>query len=277
MSAFLLMVIVLDLWRLLKLETHDAFTNMAVDEAIVRARIDESVPNTVRLYEWKPSAVSIGRFQDLENEVQLANCKRNGVDIVRRMTGGGAVYHDANDEITYSVVAGLRDLKAQEITTVYVKIYAGLVEALRILGINADFNEGNARTCPNLTVSGQKISGSAQSHKRGVVLQHGTILLNVDLEKMFRLLRVPWANTCAEIVNIAQNKITSIESEIGGKVVVQEVDQALIDGFQKGLGIKLVEGELMPHERELAGKLRKEKYAVENWNLYGKDSLYYRF
>jgi len=91
-------------WRLLKLDTNDASANMAIDEAIMRARIKELVPNTVRFYRWNPSAVSIGRFQDISNEVYLETCQRNHVDIVRRITGGGTVYHDSEDEITYSVI-----------------------------------------------------------------------------------------------------------------------------------------------------------------------------
>ena len=153
-------------WRLLKLETHDAYTNMAIDEAILTARTRNLAPNTIRFYRWNPSAVSIGKFQNIENEVQLDKCKKYGVDVVRRITGGGAVYHDTEGEITYSVVANKKDLKAENINAVYAKFYDGIAEALKILGINADFNEGNAKTCPNLTVNSKKISGSAQSHKK---------------------------------------------------------------------------------------------------------------
>ena len=79
--------------------------NMAVDEAILRCRAANSVPNTLRFYRWKPSAVSIGRFQKLENEVNLKNCAKLGVDTVRRISGGGTVFHDSEGEVTYSVIA----------------------------------------------------------------------------------------------------------------------------------------------------------------------------
>jgi len=257
-------------WRLLKPETHNAFMNMAIDEAILKARIENLGPNTIRFYRWKPSAVSIGKFQSIEKEVHLDNCKKHGVDVVRRITGGGTVYHDAEDEITYSVIANKEDLEAKDITAVYAKIYDGLAEAVKILGLTADFNEGNAKTCPNLTVNGKKISGSAQSHKSGVVLQHGTLLLDVDLEKMFTFLRVPWANTCMEIVNVAKHKITSIKKEIEKDVSIKKVEQALIQGFQRTLNIKLVNCELTPCERELAEKLCKEKYSTNDWNFHVK-------
>lgn len=245
--------------------------NMAIDEAVLTAKIDNRVPNTLRLYCWKPSAVSIGKFQVIENEVQVDNCKKLGVDVVRRITGGGTVYHDAENEITYSVVADKASLETQDIAAVYAKIYAGLVETLRILGITADFNEGNARTCPNLTVRGRKISGSAQCHKSGVVLQHGTLLFDVNLKRMFTLLRVPWAKTCMEVVNVAKDKITSINDELGRAASMEKVSQAWIEGFQKGLNMKLAAGELTSYERELAQRLCTKKYGTDNWNTQGKD------
>ncbi len=257
-------------WRVLKLETCDAHTNMAIDEAILTARTKNLIPNTIRFYCWKPSAISIGKFQNIENEAHLDNCTKYGVDIVRRITGGGAVYHDAEGEITYSIVASKRDLKTEDIAHVYRKIYSGIAEALEILGIDTDFSGGNAKTCPNLTVKGKKISGSAQSHKRGVVLQHGTLLIDVDLKKMFTFLRVPWAKTCVEIVNVAKQKITSIHKEIEKACSKKDVEQALIQSFQRALKIELVNGELTPYESELAERLYREKYSTTEWNFHGK-------
>ncbi|MGB9676766.1 MAG: lipoate--protein ligase family protein [Candidatus Bathyarchaeales archaeon] len=258
-------------WRLIRLETHNAFTNMAIDEAILNARIKGLVPNTVRFYKWRPSTVSIGKFQKIENEVHVESCRKNGVDIVRRITGGGTVYHDAEGEITYSVIASKTELGAKDISEVYTKIYSGIVEALQILGLKADFNEGNARACPNLTINGKKISGSAQCHKSGIVLQHGTILLDVDLEKMFTFLKVPWAKTCMEVVGIAKNKITSLNTELGREISAAKVHEALIEGFQKALKTKLENGQLTAYEKGLAEKLCKEKYATNEWNLHGKE------
>ena len=257
-------------WRLLRLEIHNAFMNMAIDEAILKARIENLVPNTIRFYRWKPSAVSIGKFQSIEKEVHLDNCRKHGVDVVRRITGGGTVYHDAEDEITYSVIANKEDLEAKDITAVYAKIYAGLAEAVKILGLTADFNEGNAKTCPNLTVNGKKISGSAQSHKKGVVLQHGTLLIDVNLQKMFTILRVPWATTCMQVVNIAKNRITSIQKETTRNITIGEVERALIQGFERTLNTKLAEGELTTYERELVEKLYRQKYTTNDWNFHGK-------
>lgn len=257
-------------WRLLKLKTYNAFMNMAIDEAILTARINNLAPNTIRFYRWKPSAVSIGKFQDIQNETYIENCTKHGVDIVRRITGGGTVYHDTKDEITYSIIASKHDLHAKDITAVYTKIYSGIAEALKILGINADFNLGDAKKCPNLTINGKKISGSAQSHKKGIVLQHGTLLIDVHLEQMFTFLRVPWAKTCMEIVNIAKHKHTSIKNESRKNVSIREAEDALIQGFQKTLNTKLTNDKLTPYERNLAEELYREKYSKKEWNFHGK-------
>jgi lipoyltransferase/lipoate-protein ligase len=260
-------------WRLLKLETYDAFMNMAIDEAILRTRMSERVPNTLRFYRWNPSAVSIGKFQNPQNEVYLDNCQRLGVDVVRRISGGGTVYHDAEDEVTYSLIAKTEDLGVTDVVAVYARIYPGIADALRILGIAADFNEGDAKNCPNLTVKGRKISGSAQAHKSGIILQHGTLLLNVDLERMFTLLRVPWAKTCMEVVGVAKNKITSVKEELGHAVAAETVSNTLFEGFKNAFGVQLTDGELTAFERELAEALCREKYATDDWNFHGKSAL----
>src|SRR3989338_1614152 len=96
-------------WRLIELEQHDAYTNRAIDEAVSEGVASGTSPPTIRFYTWKPSAVSIGYFQSLADEVDLKRCMDAGVNWVRRRTGGGAVYHDQLGEITYSVIAPERE------------------------------------------------------------------------------------------------------------------------------------------------------------------------
>lgn len=259
----------MQIWRLLKPDTHDAFMNMAVDESILKNRIENLVPNTVRLYSWKPSTVSIGRFQDAKRELHVEDCTKHGVDVVRRITGGGAVYHDSDGELTYSVVVKRADLGTDDIGEVYAKIYSALTEALRTLGVEADFNPGDVKACPNLTVNGRKISGSAQAHRKGVVLQHGTLLSRVDLVRMFTFLRVPWAKTCMQVAKIAENKITSIDAETGRNISTNEIVAAFVQGFERTFKVKLEAGRLTSKELEAAEYLRKQKYATDKWNLSG--------
>lgn len=261
----------MDTWRLLPLEADNAFMNMAIDEAILTARIAWRVPNTLRFYRWQPSAVSIGKNQNPEAVVYLDACKRLGVDLVRRISGGGTVYHDFEGEVTYSVTAKTADLGTADITRVYAAIYEAITDALRLLGIPADFSSGDAKNCPNLTVNGKKISGSSQTITRGVVLQHGTLLRNIDLPKMFTLLKLKNAS-CNQAVDIAKRKITSIQNELCHQVMPETVANALAQGFRAILKIQLEPSELTPFEVELANKLCKEKYATKEWNFEGKTS-----
>jgi lipoyltransferase/lipoate-protein ligase len=256
-------------WRLLALETKNAFMNMAIDEAILNARIAGQIPNTLRFYRWQPSAVSFGKNHVPENEIYLDACKQMGVDVVRRISGGGTVYHDFGGEVTYSVIAQTKDFGVGDITTVYFKIYEAISDGLRLLGVPADFSSGDAKNCPNLNVDGKKISGSSQTITRGVVLQHGTILSNVDLPKMFQILKLKNAS-CTQAANIAKRKITSIETELGHKISSDTVTNALAQGFRAILKIHLEEGKLTPIELELANKLYKEKYTTKDWNLVGE-------
>jgi lipoate-protein ligase A len=262
-------------WRLIKLKTADAFTNMAVDEAIMKARIEERVPNTLRFYQWKPSAVSIGRFQSITNEVHVENCKALNVDIVRRITGGGAVYHDSNGEITYSAVTKTADLGCSDLDmlSAYQKICSGLNEAVKILGAKAEFQPPDPKRCPNLTINGKKISGNAQSCKKGVLLQHGTFLLDIDHEKLFTFLKVPWAKTLDDVLEVSKRKLTSARQELDSQFTTEEAYQALIKGFEKVLKVQLVEEELTEYENKLAEKLRRKRFVTEEWTFFGKAPL----
>lgn len=246
--------------------------NMAIDEAILDARIAGKVPNTIRFYRWKPSAVSIGRFQDVYDQVSLDNCEKEGVEVVRRITGGGAVYHDSDGEITYSVIVKREDLGAEDVTAAYHKICGGLIKALELLRVKADFNPGDYKNCPNITVNRKKISGSAQSFKRGTILQHGTLLMSVNLNRMFTFLRVPWAKTCVELVHVAERKITSLDNETSSEATVQQAYSSLVQGFQQALDIRLLEGTLTKEEQEIARILSREKFASKDWTFLGKFS-----
>ena len=262
----------MDVWRLLGLEIGDAFTNMAIDEAILMARIAGKVPNTLRFYRWKPSAVSVGRFQDPFDEVHVENCRKHGVDIVRRITGGGAVYHDYDGEITYSVVVDGKDLgyADMDLISAYKTVCEGLVEAVRILAITAEFSPLDSKQCPNITIKGKKISGSAQSYKKGMLLQHGTFLMHINHEKMFTFLKVPWAKTLMDVLEVSKKKLTSVQQELELRVSMEEAYQALVKGFEKALKIQLVEEELTSCEWKLAEKIRRNKFSTDDWNFDGK-------
>ncbi len=246
--------IFMEKWRLLLHPANDAFTNMAIDEALLI-----SGKPTIRLYKWKPSAISIGYFQGIEEEVNLKECKEMGVDVVRRISGGGAVFHDEHGEITYSLVLPQKMLP-KNILKSCDKICSCLAKGLHYLGLNAKFSPLN-----DVVVNQKKISGSAQTRRYGNVLQHGTLLIDVDVKKMFSLLRVSKKKIEDKNIEKASKRVTCLRNEIG-EIKEGEIINALKKGFENGFGVELVEEELREEEMERAKELR-EKYASREWNF----------
>jgi len=247
-------------WRLLDLYVADAYTQMAMDEAILKAVSEGKSPNTIRLYRWKPSAVSIGYFQSVEEEVDLKACRRLGVDVVRRITGGGAVYHDYNGEITYSLIAPESDPRIpRDIPESYGVICNCLVKALRHLGLEAEFRPVN-----DILIGGRKVSGNAQTRRRGVVLQHGTILIDCDVKRMFTVLKVSEEKMRDKLIKAVEERVTSLRRELGRPISFMEVRDALVEGFEEGLKIELESGEPSEHELKLMEELR-ERYRSREW------------
>jgi lipoate-protein ligase A len=242
--------------------------NMAIDEAILTSRIQNLVPNTLRFYQWQPSAVSIGKNQNPNETVHTEMLSKLGVDMVRRTSGGGTVYHDQTGEITYSLTARTQDL-GKDLTAIYTNIYTAITDALRIIGVTADFNPGDQKNCPNLTVHNKKISGSAQTLKRNIIQQHGTLLLNADITRMYQLLRTPTTDDCNLAAQIATRKITSIQNELGHPITPETTQNALTQGFKNTLKIHLTKNKLTPYEQALTKKLYTNKYTTTNWNQTG--------
>ncbi len=248
-------------WRLLQHGARSAYENMAMDEAMLRCVTSGVVPPTLRFYRWKPSAVSIGYFQGLEQEVDLEACARRGVDVIRRLTGGGAVFHDFEGEITYSLA--LPDSYPgipRKVLDSYSVLCRGLVIGLQTLGMPAEFKPIN-----DITVNGRKVSGNAQTRRFHGILQHGTLLCEVDPHLMFTLLKVPNEKIRDKLIAGVEERVTSISREMGS-VDRERVTRAMIDGFAKALDITLVPGELTEHERVLAQTLKEEQYATDSWN-----------
>ncbi len=239
-------------YRLLETGANNGAMNMAIDESVMIGRIP-----TLRLYTWSPPAVSIGYFQSMEQEVDLKECRTRGVDVVRRLTGGGAVYHDK--ELTYSLVVEEGKDFSSDILGSYKEICGIIVSGLRSLGVEAEFRPVN-----DIVVDGRKISGSAQTRREGVILQHGTILLDVDVETMFSLLKVPDEKIRDKIIKSAREGVSSLR-ELGG-IGIGRVREAIEEAFKKS-GRRLVRGELSKEEKERALNLYTTKYTRKEWNF----------
>lgn len=238
--------------------------NMGIDQAVLEEVSAGTVPPTLRLYRWAPSCVTIGYFQSMAEEIDLAACAARGIDAVRRVTGGGAVFHDA--EVTYSlVVPEGSPLAPDDIMASYGLVCGGLVRGLRGLGVDAAFAPIN-----DIQAGGKKVSGNAQTRKQGCLLQHGTVLLDLDLETMFSILRVPAEKLKDKLVKDARARVTSLRDLLGREVGFAEAAAALAAGFSdawSGLGVELEEGRLSERELEGAGRLASEKYSTLDWNL----------
>jgi len=244
-------------WRLVKrIETNGAM-QMAIDEAILIARVRGLVPNTLRFFTWKPACVTIGFFQNIEQEVDVEKAKAMGIDVVRRYTGGGAVFHDK--ELTYSIVLDERNVSFDIIES-YRKICGCIIQGLRSFGISAEFTPIN-----DIVVNGRKISGNAQTRKEGFVLQHGTILMDVDIKKMFSVLKDSDEKIRDKMVKSAEERVTSIKREARKEISLEELERELKKGFEKVFGVKFKEDELTKEELEIAEKLCKEKYSTKEW------------
>lgn len=264
-------------WRLIHYRPYSAFENMAIDEAIFRETIRHQKPPTLRFYGWHPAAVSIGYFQDLIQEINIDRCRLSGVDIVRRMTGGKAVYH--RDEVTYSLVAGKSEKRfPHHIIRTYEKISLCLASGLSHLGIKSQLAEtktGNptrtrdmASACfsapsgNELIVDGKKICGSAQTRTQGGFLQHGSLLLTFDPVETAALILLPYASEPSEKL---RGSVTAVNEIIPLPVSAEALAAVLEKGFMDELGIRLTEETLTPAEKALSSQLVK-KYQSDAWN-----------
>lgn len=251
-------------WRLIPLETNNGYMNMALDEAILKSVIEKKSPYTLRFYKWAPSTASIGRNQSLSSEIDMKTAKNKGFQVVRRITGGGAVFHDELREITYSIVcpiAFLEKLGSKTVLEQFELITQGIIAGLHIFGLKP---EKGVIHCPALFLEGKKFSGNAQARTRGYLLQHGTILLEIDPELMYSVLTPPKNVTKSKMVQSVYAKCIGIKNNLEGYNETLFLE-SLKEGFEKVLHITLKESSFTSFERELADQLSKEKYSNEVW------------
>jgi len=247
-------------WRLLITENNSAHTNMAMDRAELVSISKGKAPPTVRFFTWKPPAISIGYFQSLEDEVDLKACKDLGVDYVRRITGGGAVFHDK--ELTYSIVIPeSHNQIPKNIMESYGRICGAIIKGLRQLNIESSYVPIN-----DIVANGKKISGNAQTRKEKTVLQHGTILIDVDVEEMFSLLIVPNEKIRDKLISDVKQRVTSIKHILGKDISFEHVAEAMKIGFEEEFNIELNEGTLNKEEIELTNKFEKDFFSTKEWN-----------
>jgi len=232
------------MWRLLLLGETDPYANMAVEEGLLRAVEEGDAPNTLRL--WRSTcSIVIGWSEKPKETLNLGNCRRLKIPVVRRFTGGGTVYHDlGNLNWTFALRKEMRDQgKVMSARETFEKFSSPVLEALRVLGVEASFREPNS-----LYVKGGKVSGMAMYVKRRSVLCHGTLLVDADLsllELALKRLKDPVAN---------------VNDEAPSRLGMEEMAKAIAEASERRLKVDLVEEGLTVRERELISSCPLQKY-----------------
>ncbi|WP_461200558.1 lipoate--protein ligase family protein [Anoxybacillus sp. TBDG-1] len=273
-----------EVWRFIDSGDCSPAFNMALDEALLEWHSERKIPPTIRFYGWNPATLSIGYFQKVEKEIDMDAVKKYGLGFVRRPTGGRGVLHDK--ELTYSVIVSeAHPAMPQTVTEAYRVISQGILEGFRFLGLDAyfavpkteeekaDLKNPRSAVCfdaPSwyeLVVEGRKVAGSAQTRQKGVILQHGSILLDLDEEMLFSLFKYPNERVKERLRQNFKNKAVAINELTDRKVTIDEAKEAFFKGFEKGLNIQLERYELTDDELAYVQQLAKNKYETDEWNF----------
>jgi lipoate-protein ligase A len=244
-----------DNWRVLDYSSEDPAMNLAIDEAILRCLLEDHSPNTLRLWRNPPSVI-IGCFQNPESVVNVEACKDLGINVLRRASGGGAVYHDFGN-LNYSVMIRKSSLRAdvEEVEKSYDVFCGGVVEGLKMLGIAACNRKGD------IVINGKKVSGSAQHRLYNTILHHGTLMIDVNLDLLGRSLGL----------SEPQKYLVNLHDALSSKVPLDKIEGFISNGFEKKFSMMLHKGTLTSIERLTAEKLYDLKYSKEDWNICNED------
>jgi lipoate-protein ligase A len=249
-------------WRFVQSGACPGVENMALDEALLESHAHQHSPPILRVYTWRPPAVSLGRFQSIESSVDLDACRTLGVDVVRRPTGGRAILH-TEEEVTFSIVVSGQQLGTTGIMDSYQALAGGIIRALGILGLVAGLAERSsgssqrragqdpacfaAKARCDVVVGSVKVVGSAQVQREGFILQQNSLPLRMALESWGRVFRRPdEAPAAAGLWEVGKTRPT-----------YAEVAAALRTGFEERFGAQFVDSEVSEHEAARARELAK--------------------
>ena len=260
-------------FRFLNTHVQSAAMNMAIDEAVLLHHLRDDAPPTLRVFRWSSPSISLGRFQSVEREIARDVCERQGVELVRRPTGGRAVYH--RDEFTYSIITSKRHGVPSGIVAAYAYLAQGLQAALELLGVHAELSDERVSKNPSaacfasstqadLTSGGFKLIGSAQVWKDDALLQQGSLPLDDRSAEFFAMLRFPDVATRDEALTAYRQKTTPLHT-FAPQAAWDDVAHAFRSGFSVALQNDFVESELSASEWALAQRLAEEKYRNLEW------------
>ncbi|MCP8967079.1 lipoate--protein ligase family protein [Ectobacillus ponti] len=257
--------------------------NMALDECLLNWQSEKLMPPTIRFYEWEVPTLSAGYFQRVAKEINMEEVKKRGFGFVRRPTGGRSVLHDR--ELTYSVIVSEDhpDMPST-VTEAYRVISQGLLYGFQSLGLEAYFavpktdkeqdelRNPRSAVCfdaPSwyeIVVEGRKIAGSAQTRQKGVILQHGSVPLEIDLDTLYDLFLFPNERVKERMKSMFSSKAVAINELTDRTFTMEQLIEAFHAGFEKGLGVELVPYELTAEQQAEVEVLAKSKYESDEWN-----------
>lgn len=251
-------------WRLVDTGPAPGPRTAALDEAIARARGAGEVPNTLHFYRRRPPAVTIGYSLDAKREVDLDFCRREGIDVVRRLSGGGAIFTD-DRQLVYSLTT--KEVLPFGAASSLAVVCTAVAEAISSLGVEAVFAPVN-----DVLVNGRKVSGSAQMRKWGVVLQHGTVIVDSDPRIMFSALRVPREKRLKRAAGDPRARVTTLREQLGRLPSMDEVRSALVASFERTFNVPIVPGSLTEKEEQMTLQLVRQRYENDGWNMRARKS-----
>lgn len=270
-------------WKFIDSGNGSASFNMALDEALLEWNSKGKIPPVIRFYGWEPATLSVGYFQKVEKEINMDAVKEHGLGFVRRPTGGRAVLHE--HELTYSVIVPESHPRMPKtVTEAYRVISEGILKGFHQLGFEAYFavpkteEERESLKSPRsavcfdapswyeLVVEGRKVAGSAQTRQKGVILQHGSILLDLDEDKLFSLFKYRNERLKERMQKAFKNKAVAINDLTSKKITIEQAKKAFKEGFEEGLNIHLEPYELSKEELDYVHMIAKERYENDEWN-----------
>ncbi|SOC36190.1 lipoate--protein ligase family protein [Ureibacillus acetophenoni] len=257
--------------------------NMALDEALLEFHSKGEIPPVIRFYEWNPATLSIGYFQSAEKAIDLNAVRSQNLGFVRRPTGGRAVLHDS--ELTYSIiVTESYPNMPVTVTEAYRVLSEGLLLGFQNLGLNAyfsvpdseekltDLKKPKSAVCfdaPSwyeLVVEGKKVAGSAQTRQKGVILQHGAILLDLDEDKLLSVFKFSSEEAKEKMRLELPEKAVAINRLTDRRITIPQCIEAFKKGFEDSLNIDLVHYELTDEQKQYVKHLEESKYMTDEWN-----------
>ncbi len=231
-----------DKWRLIDLGPLDGYSVQSVYEAVAKFVGKGESPNTLILCYPSSPYVCIGVHQILFKEVNVEYCTKEGIPIVRRKQGGGAVYLDDGQQF-YQLI--MKSRGPMDVEGFYRKYLQPTIYTYRKFGLNAEYRPIN-----DVVIDGRKASGNAAETTSGSDILIGNVIMDIDVRKLVNVMRVPDEKFRDKLASSMEAWITSLKKELGYVPEREEVKEFLIEGYEKTLGIELVPDELTEGERD---------------------------